>query len=86
MISKEEAKEIIRDLFEEEGLVIGGIVSVHEVEDDVVWQLMKSLDVVRRKVLSRLDDSDGEDEPETKNPNLQPHPAIEEFLRRVRGE
>ena len=86
MISKEEAKEIIRDLFEEEGLVIGGIVAVHEVEDDVVWQLMKNLDVVRRKVLSRLDNSDGEDEPETRKPNLHPHPAIEEFLRRVRGE
>ena len=86
MICKKKAKEIMRDLFEEEGLVIGGIVATHEVDDDVVWQLMRSLDTVRRKVLRRLDNSKGEDEPEARQPNLQPHPAIEEFLRRVMSE
>lgn len=85
MICRDKAKEIIRDLFEEEGLVIGGIVATHEVDDDVVWQLMRSLDTVRRKALRRLDNSDDEGEPETQKPKLQPHPAIEEFLRRVRS-
>ena len=86
MFSTAEVKEIVRDLFEEAGLVIGGIVAMHHVPDDVVWQLMKGLDAIRRKVLHRLDDSDDKDEPETRRPNLQPHPAIEEFLRRVVSE
>lgn len=86
MISKEEAKGVIRDLFEEAGLVIGGIVAMHDVPDDVVWQLMKSLDAIRRKALRRLDDSGGDDEPKTRKPNMQPHPAIEEFLRKVISE
>ena len=30
--------------------------AVHKVEDDVVWRLVKNLDVIRRKVLRRLDD------------------------------
>jgi len=72
------AKEIIRDLFEEEALVIGGLLVVHEVDDDFVWRLIRSLDAIRLKSLSRL---------ETAEPDLgvDPHPAIEEFLRRLRG-
>ena len=35
MISRTEAKELINDLFEEEALVIGGLVAVHEVDDDL---------------------------------------------------
>ena len=85
MISTAEVKEIVRDLFEEEGLVIGGIVALHEVDDEVIWELMMDLDAIRRKVLRRLDDSDNENKPETRKLNLQPHPAIEEFLRKVRS-
>jgi hypothetical protein len=81
MITKTEAKELINDLFEEEALVIGGLVAVHEVEDDLVWRLLKNLDAIRRKVLRRLEDKDPEDGGrEAQRPNLRPHPAIEQFL------
>jgi len=86
MISTAEAKELINDLFEEEALVIGGLVAVHEVDDDQVWRLVKNLDVIRRKVLRRLEDKapvDG-DEPQARRPNLKPHPAIEHFLLSLR--
>ncbi len=79
MISKVEARDLVRDLFEEEALVIGGLVAVHDVGDEVVWKLMKSLDVIRCKILRRLDDTDGEEEP-ARRAKLDPHPAIEEFL------
>lgn len=86
MISKAEAKELIDDLFEEEALVIGGLVAVHEMDDDLVWRLVKNLDVIRGKVLRRLEDkapADGDAAP-PRRPNLKPHPAIEDFLLSLR--
>lgn len=86
MISKADARDLVESLFEEEALVIGGLVAVHDVDDDLVWQLMKNLDVIRRKVLRRLEDRapvDG-NEPAPRKPNLKPHPAIEHFLLSLR--
>ena len=86
MISKAEVKELILDLFEEEALVIGGLVAVHKIEDVVVWRLVKNIDVIRRKVLRRLEDKapeEGEVGPPRRS-NLKPHPAIEDFLLSIR--
>jgi hypothetical protein len=86
MISKTEVRELINNLFEEEALVIGGMVAVNEMDDDLVWRLIKNLDVIRGKVLRRLDDRTS-DEPNgqpPRRPNLKPHPAIEEFLLSLR--
>jgi hypothetical protein len=86
MMRKSEVKDLIRDLFEEEALVIGGLVAVHKVEDDVIWRLVKNLDVIRRKYLRRLDDKDPDDEGggPPRRPHLKPHPAIEDFLLTLR--
>ncbi len=86
MLSKAEVRELINDLFEEEVLVIGGLVAVHKVEDDVIWRLVKNLDGIRRKMLRRLDDNVPEEEGggPPKRPNLKPHPAIEDFLLSLR--
>lgn len=87
MISKAEAKELILDLFEEEALVIGGLAAVHKIEDDVIWRLIKNLDVIRRKILRRLEDKPPEEgeAASPRRPNLRPHPAIEDFLLSLRG-
>lgn len=86
MISKEEAKEMVLELFEEEALVIGGLAAVHNLEDDLVWRLMKNMDVILAKTIKRLE---AEDTPErtrgeAPRPNTRPHPAIEEFLLKLR--
>ena len=86
MIETSEARTVIDDLFEEEALVLGGLVAVHEVEDEFVWRLMRSIDVIRGKVLRRIEgrkpmENDGG---EAESPRLRPHPAIEEFLTRLR--
>ena len=88
MISKAEVKDLINSLFEEEALVIGGLVVIHKVEDDVIWRLIKSLDSIRRKYLRRLDEEGPDDEGggPPKRPNLKPHPAIQDFLRSLRRE
>lgn len=86
MIGRDEAKALIRELFEEEALVIGGLVAVHDVEDDLVWRLMKNLDVIRAKAMRRI--AAQEPEPAVRKlasrPNLTPHPAIEDFLLNLR--
>jgi hypothetical protein len=86
MITKAEARELITDLFEEEALLIGGLVAVHKVDDDLVWRLVKSLDVLRGKFLRRLDDREIDEESAAvvQRRNLKPHPAIEDFLLSLR--
>lgn len=86
MMSKAEVKDLLLDLFEQEILVIGGLVAVHRVEDDVVWRLVKSLDVIRQKFMRRLEETDPDDEGggPPRRPNLKPHPAIEDFLLSLR--
>ncbi len=84
MIATEETKDLINDLFEEVVLVIGGLAAVHELDDDLVWRLVKNLDVIRRKALRRLEDRTSKNECPERSPNLKPHPAIEDFLRNLR--
>lgn len=86
MISKTEARTLINDLFEEEALLIGGLIAVHKIDDDLVWRLIKNLAVIRGKILRRLDDNTPPDEAEPlhRRPNLRPHPAIEDFLLALR--
>jgi len=85
MISEAEARELIVDLFEEEALVLGGLVAVHEVEDDMVWRLVRNLDVICRKALRRLDAKNPSHGKGTPMGQLdpKPHPAIEDFLQRL---
>ena len=87
-IYRTEVEEIIRDLFEEEALAIGGLVALHDIDDDLVWRLVKSLDVIRGKVFRRLDEQEATDEEEklVRRRKLKPHPAIEEFLFKLRRE
>ncbi len=87
MITAAEARELIDDVFEEEALVIGGMVALHELDEDAVWGLIRSLDIIRGKALRRLEKegpANSGDSP-ARGPNLRPHPAIEDFLLALRG-
>lgn len=86
VISKAEARRLIGDVFEEVALVLGGLLAVHRAEDDFVWRLVKSLDVIRCKAVRRIDECDAGPGAEARRPetHLRPHPAIEDFLLKVR--
>ena len=86
MAGKGEVRELIDELFEQEALAIGGLVAVHEMDDDLVWRLMNNLDVIRGKILRRLEDMapTADDGPPPRVPNLKPHPAVEDFLLSLR--
>lgn len=84
MITVAETRNLINDIFEEEALVIGGLAAVHQMDDDLVWRLVKNLDVIRGKALRRLEDRTSKSEDPERGPNLKPHPAIEDFLQNLR--
>lgn len=86
MITKENARELILDVFEEEALVIGGLAAVHGLDDDLVWRIMRNLDVILDKSLRRLDSSEASapGKAERDGVNTKPHPAIEDFLLKLR--
>ena len=77
--------ELVDEIFEEIGLVLGGLVAVHSMdpEDDFIWRLCKSLDVIRVKALKKISPDPS---PWVKEPRLRPHPAIEELIRRCRDK
>ncbi len=84
MFSKEDTKELLDELLEEEALLIGGSIALHQVEDDFIWKLMKGLDQIRDRFMARIEDM-SEDSPVTsRHLNLTPHPAIEHFLLKLR--
>jgi len=85
MISRQHAQGLISDMFEEIALVVGGLESTRQLDDDLVWSLVRSLDGIRQKTLLRLDvgkkvDLDGPGVNET----ARPHPAVEDLLRKIR--
>ena len=85
MINHREVKQLILDLFEEEALAIGGLVALHNVEDDVVWRIVNNLDMIRQKAIRRLESwnsNNPKGEP-VGGADLKPHPAIEEFLMKL---
>lgn len=79
-MTADEVREFVREIMEEQALVIGGLVVVHDVEDDLIWRLIKCLDAIRIKAFRKL----GELTPSDETLNLDPHPAIEEFLLNLR--
>lgn len=85
MFGEYEVRELVDDLFEEEALVIGGMVAAYEMDDDLVRRLMSSLDVIRKKVLLRIETQEDGSEPKLNRSSFDPHPAIEEFLLSLRG-
>jgi len=58
MIAEAEVRQLVDDLFEEEALVIGGLVAVHRLDDELVWRLMKSFDIIRSRFLQRIGNRD----------------------------
>jgi hypothetical protein len=72
---------IVRDAFEDVALLIGGAAALHQLEDGVLQGLVRRLDRVRARALSRLARAAGQPAPECPH---RLHPAIEGFLERNR--
>jgi hypothetical protein len=81
--SSNQIETIIRDAFEDVALLIGGVTTLHHLDDDVVRILIRRLDGVRSRALVRL--SQAGDQAGSRLLSQCPcglHPAIEWFLQR----
>ena len=80
------SKQLVQQLLEEEALAVGGLLAVHDVDDEFVWQLFQALDSIGEKYLAEV--SGGVSNDLTPTPGgarkTQPHPAVAEFLARIR--
>ena len=86
LISRPAARGLITEVLEETTLVLGGLVAVHRVDDDFVWRFVKGLDAVCSKAFRRIDERGTGADADTADAELRlrPHPAIEDFLLKLR--
>jgi hypothetical protein len=88
-MEQSEAHELLDDVFSEIGLLLGGVVAYHQIEDRALWQLTTGLLGMRSRIRGRLDLR--ENFPETPKEFVkricpEPHPAIESFLREIQDD
>jgi len=83
MIEAQSMKTLIRELFEREALSIGGLAVTHNINDDFLWELCRSLDAIRIEFLRRLKPVGGSSEDSRSRLESRPHPAVQELLRRI---
>jgi len=84
-LSTPPAESLVRAALDDIALVIGGAAALHQLNDDVVWSLMKRLDRIRLRLFRDLRGLAPQPERETsagKPPRV--HAAVEEFLVRNR--
>ncbi|MCC6392613.1 MAG: hypothetical protein IT167_18580 [Bryobacterales bacterium] len=80
-----EQETVVRDAFDDVALVVGGVAVLHNLDDDLIWTVMKRLDRIRVRLLRNLKGATagGEFEPNSgKAPRT--HAAVDEFLFRNR--
>ena len=75
--------DIVREMCREIIICLGGVFAVHEVPDDLIWQIAKSLDRIFQKTLAVLGEEENIPENGIPERKYQPHPAIQHVLERL---
>lgn len=85
-MSSKRIRQLINEIFEEEALAIGGLLAIQNIDDDLVWRLVRNLDSIRHRALKRVDavEVDGEENASRFRIDTKPHPAIQDFLLAIR--
>lgn len=86
MVRNDRPRQVIDEVFEEVGLALGGLVVLHDVEDDFVRGLVQCMDAIRAKTLRRIEDQAAlGDRGGFTVGQARLHPAVERFLSRLRA-
>lgn len=77
---------LIREAFDDIALLAGSLAAIHNLDEDLLWTLMKRLDRIRIRLLRNLQGGPArlEFEPEPVRPP-RTHASVDEFLARNRG-
>lgn len=78
----DQTRELLDHTFEEIALILGGAFAVHQIPDEAIWQIIKSLDAVHSKAVAQLEGT--KEFVEQRKDSFQPHPAVENLLRKLR--
>lgn len=85
MLTNNEVEALLDELFEQEALVIGGLVALHGMDDKALCSLMRSLDELRTRFRRRIA-AHGAKAADVQASELpKPHPAIQRFLCKLRS-
>jgi len=85
-MNENEVRRLLDDLLEDLVLSLGGIFVLFEVEDEVVRRVARLFDAVRIRFLAKISSAEGARQTERAQYGLLPHPAVEEFLRKIRED
>lgn len=80
-----QTETLVRSALDDIVVVVGGAAALHQLDDDLVWSVMKRLDRIRVRLLRdlKVQAPRNEAEPTTPEPP-RVHPAVDEFLIRNR--
>lgn len=79
MLTTRNTRRLIDEAFEDEALVLGGLLTLHKVDDRFVHRLVRSLAVIRRRTVRAFESLGA-----TNTESGAGHPAISAFLRDLR--
>ena len=79
-------EDLIRESFDDIALLVGSAAAIYNLDDDILWTVMKRLDRIRVRLLRNLSGTTGREEfePMAVRPP-RTHPAVDEFMGRNRG-
>lgn len=82
-----QTESLVRAALDDIALVFGGAATLHQLDDDMVWSVMRRLDRIRVRLLRDIKGRAlrPETEPSTPKPP-RVHAAVDEFLARNRAE
>lgn len=85
MVGGTQTETLVRSALDDIVVVVGGAAALHQLDDDLVWSVMKRLDRIRVRLLRdlKVQAPRSEAEPTTPEPP-RVHPAVDEFLIRNR--
>jgi len=79
----ETIRDDFRELSQEVVLCLAGVFAVHQIDDDVVWEVARSLDRVFDRYRRRIEGTAPDGKPDTEARKHRPHPAMAYLLHRL---
>ena len=87
MIEKHEAQRLVTDQFEDVALTFGGMVARQQVDDELVWELARTLARAWQRIMAGIDGHSNSDSyTENAGMRTEAHPAIDGLVRALRQE